>query len=265
MSSIRELTDKTQADKRAKSFPLMWGYSWHRNISIYLTWFLLKIFPRIKPQQVSCLMIVIGLVGALAILLGPNFTSKALVISGFLAIYLSFLLDKSDGEIARFKHIYPLRGVYLDELYHTLVPISMLIAVYFMNVLGSLRGMGFLMLAVILTLLIRYHRKVSLMLFVKSNKLITEGKVEQYEGNKYMKTVFNFFPIKISSIVERFDVVLILLFSAWILEHYLGITILPQYLVVYTFLSLVHFVRIIALNYYGGIDTEVERLGRKGY
>jgi phosphatidylglycerophosphate synthase len=210
-------------------------------------------------------MIVIGLAGAFIILLESSFTSGAFAISGFLAIYLSFLLDKSDGEIARFKHLHSLRGIYLDELYHTLVPISMLIAVYFISVSGSLRGMGFLMLAVILTLLIRYHRKASLMLFVKNNKLITEGKLDQYEGNRYIKIIFNFSFIKISSVVERFDIVLVLLFGAWLSEYYFGIVALPQYLVVYTFLSLIHFVRIVALNYYGGIDSEVRRLEHKGY
>lgn len=210
-------------------------------------------------------MIVIGLMGALAIFLEPNFAQGTLAIFGFLTVYLSFLLDKSDGEIARFKHLYLLRGIYLDELYHTLVPISMLIAVYLVSVIGSLRGMSFLMLTVVLTLLIRYHRKTSLMLFVKNNKLITENKLEHCKDNSYIKTVFNFYPIKISSIVERFDIVLVTLFVVWIFEYYFEIVALNQYLIVYTFLSLIHFVRIVVLNYYGGIDAEVERLGRKGY
>jgi phosphatidylglycerophosphate synthase len=43
------------------------------------------------------------------------------VIAGISVMYLSFLMDKCDGEVARFTHTTTAKGIYLDELYHTLI------------------------------------------------------------------------------------------------------------------------------------------------
>ena len=178
MESIKELRQKCQARKINKNFALAKGYTWHRQISIYITKFLLTLSPKIKPNSVSFMMIVVSLAGCLLLLNHGLYIE----ILGILLVYFGFLLDKVDGEIARYKNIHYLRGVYLDELYHILIPSALLICFMFFiftksNILGLL-----LMLSVLLNLFNRINRKIPLVIFVKKNRELQSGLVENYQG-----------------------------------------------------------------------------------
>ncbi len=103
-------------------------YTWHRRISIRITWFLLH--TSVSANQVSWAMIAAGaLAGALV-----TIENLATSVAACLLLYLSFLLDKVDGEIARYHGTESWSGVYLDWLYHRLVPglfhIGLLFRVY---------------------------------------------------------------------------------------------------------------------------------------
>jgi len=85
-----------------------------RRVSIYLTWLLLH--TGIRPNQVTMVTVALGVTGsALLSLPGPGWA-----IAGALVLLAHHLVDKVDGDIARFRKIYSIIGVYLDELGHGL-------------------------------------------------------------------------------------------------------------------------------------------------
>lgn len=90
-------------------------YFVHRRLSIYVTWALLH--TSITPNQVTGLMMLAGVAGAA--LLVPH--SAAANIAAFAVLYLAFLLDKVDGEIARYRHLSSVKGLLLDRLHHLAV------------------------------------------------------------------------------------------------------------------------------------------------
>src|SRR3989344_8786189 len=125
MESIGELRTICQQQKsEGKDFPLHFGYGIHRFLSIYITRFLLLTVPRVSPNFISLAMIVVSIMGALLL----SRQSLGLQAWGILIIYLGFLLDKVDGEIARYRQHFTAVGVYLDEIYHLIVPSLVLVA-----------------------------------------------------------------------------------------------------------------------------------------
>lgn len=113
---IVELREKLQASKiEGRERP--WGYKWlQRGPSIYITWFLIK--TPIKPNTISAFNLLVGLAAVYSVT-QLNFWWQ---LAGILLLYLNLLLDKVDGEVARYKNIYSLRGVYLDEINHYAIP-----------------------------------------------------------------------------------------------------------------------------------------------
>lgn len=90
-------------------------YFVHRRLSIYVTWALLH--TSITPNQVTGLMMLAGVAGAA--LLVPH--SVAANLAAFVVLYLAFLLDKVDGEIARYRRVSSVKGLMLDRLHHLVV------------------------------------------------------------------------------------------------------------------------------------------------
>lgn len=118
MESIRELREILQKEKVA---PEGWRrplgyYVLQRFPSIYITRLLLA--TPITPNHVTILGFLIGLTGCVFVLQWAWYLK--LIGIGFL--YVNVLLDKVDGELARYKNIYSLKGIYLDYLNHLLIP-----------------------------------------------------------------------------------------------------------------------------------------------
>lgn len=117
MIAIREIREKCHRQKIQHlqgQGVLGRSYALHRWISLPLTWIFLNAFPAVTPNQVSVAMLVCGLVGA-GFLAMP---SEAAALTGLALLYLSFLLDKVDGDIARFRARYSRLGKIVDEWYH---------------------------------------------------------------------------------------------------------------------------------------------------
>ncbi|MBT7755132.1 MAG: hypothetical protein HN726_02960 [Candidatus Magasanikbacteria bacterium] len=68
-------------------------------------------------------MLFISMVGV-GIMLIPGYVSKLL---GLFLLYLGLILDGVDGEIARHKKLFSIKGLYIDSVYHLLIPGAMLI------------------------------------------------------------------------------------------------------------------------------------------
>lgn len=116
MESTKELREKLQREK-LENRERPWGYRlFQRGPSIYLT----RLFLRtpITPNTITLLSILSGLYGAY-VLLSPDWKLKLLALLFF---YLHLLLDRVDGEIARYKQQFSLKGIYLDELNHYIIP-----------------------------------------------------------------------------------------------------------------------------------------------
>lgn len=107
--------EKTEADRR-------WAYRVFRAVSIYVTWALLH--TRVTPNQVTVASLLIA-AGGLVLIALPA-TGSA--IAGALLLLLYHLLDRVDGELARYQERYSLLGVYLDNAGHYLTAGGLLIA-----------------------------------------------------------------------------------------------------------------------------------------
>lgn len=109
---------KTEADRR-------WIYRIFRAASIYVTWALLH--TRVTPNQVT----ILSLVAAAGGLVLVAFPGAVLAITGCLLLLGYHLLDRVDGELARYWRRYSLLGVYLDNAGHYLTGGGLLIAAAF--------------------------------------------------------------------------------------------------------------------------------------
>lgn len=90
-----------------------------RRVSIYLTRAL--VHTRVRPDDVTIVMVAVGLAGAAALSL-PGIVGALLCV---FAIFLYLVLDCVDGELARWRGISSIRGAYLDRLGHYIVEASL--------------------------------------------------------------------------------------------------------------------------------------------
>jgi len=104
MESIKELRVKLQTN--VLGHPIL-----QRVLSIYLTRLFLA--TDITANQVSVLMLLVGIAGAVPFFFGYFWI-------GLAVSYLAVLLDASDGEVARYRRTYSLRGIYIDLVNHLL-------------------------------------------------------------------------------------------------------------------------------------------------
>jgi hypothetical protein len=91
-------------------------YRANRRLSLRLSWLLLH--TRVSANQISWLMLALAIAaGALAAR-----DSSVAGLGAALLLYVSWLLDRVDGEIARVRGAESWSGVYLDWIYHRLAP-----------------------------------------------------------------------------------------------------------------------------------------------
>lgn len=117
VSELRPIAQgaKTAADRR-------WIYQIFRSVSIYLTWALLH--TRATPNQVTAFSLLVAAVGLFML----GLPSVGFAIGGCVLLLVYHLLDRVDGEIARYRRHYSLLGVYLDNAGHYLTAGGLLIA-----------------------------------------------------------------------------------------------------------------------------------------
>jgi len=112
MESISQLKQITQSEKRTVQSS---RYTLLRDLSIYITWALLH--TPITANQVTLLSIAVGLAGVALLALGSPLWGLA----GCGLVWCYILLDKVDGEVARYRRSQSLRGILLDEIGHLLI------------------------------------------------------------------------------------------------------------------------------------------------
>ena len=87
----------------------------NRKISIYVTWLFIRF--QISANQTSVCGIVLGIAGSMLFIPGNG----ALNLVGVAILYISFLFDQVDGELARYYKTVNLNGVYIDEIRHLII------------------------------------------------------------------------------------------------------------------------------------------------
>ena len=84
-------------------------------LSIYITKILLYFNP--TPNQITAGWIIIGIIGSFLFL----FVNKLYAIIGISLLILTILLDYCDGDVARYRNIHSIKGLYLDFFGHSIV------------------------------------------------------------------------------------------------------------------------------------------------
>lgn len=140
-------------------------YALQRFPSIYITRLLLA--TSITPNQITALGFIIGLIGCGFVLQW----AWHLKLIGIGLLYLNVLLDKVDGELARYKKIYSLKGIYLDYTNHLVVPPLFLLALTFGILPFSLIEPALLLIAGIAAafalILLRVQQNLAEIIFIK--------------------------------------------------------------------------------------------------
>jgi hypothetical protein len=245
----------TQSQKRNKVVGLQSvGYLWHRNVSAYISYGLLRLFPGITPNFVSLIMIMVGVAGSVLTSLFGWWG-----ILGVLLVYISFLLDKVDGEIARWRRMSSVRGMYLDEIYHTWVFFILLTSVFFTTAYDA--GPVALLILIFLifcTIYRRYDRKIFLMVRAKNEALKDKDSILPSLDKKNIQIFLDKNIFKLLSIVERFDIFLLCVLFVKVFGLYNNINLNLYLFYGYSFFSALYTARWFLKNYFGVLDAQCE-------
>ena len=140
--------DIAQSDKlkNARRHPF---YHLHRHISWHLTRALLR--ASVSANSATGLMVFVWILGV-TLLVTPLG-----IFTPFL-LYLSFLLDKCDGEISRVMQTESKLGAYVDEIFHLFSVPTLLVAIFFSQ--DSRGSFALPALAIFFYCGLKYERKV---------------------------------------------------------------------------------------------------------
>lgn len=167
MESIRELREMLQKEKVA---PQGWRrplgyYALQRFPSIYITRLLIR--TTVTPNQITIFGFAIGLIGCWFVLQWAWYFKLA----GIGLLYLNVLLDKVDGELARYKKIYSLKGIYLDYLNHLLIPplffLALTVGLLPFSLIKPTLFLGAGILAAFSMMILRVHASLPEIIFIK--------------------------------------------------------------------------------------------------
>ncbi|TKJ20182.1 MAG: hypothetical protein CEE43_13390 [Promethearchaeota archaeon Loki_b32] len=237
---------KLERTKRKKA----WWHSPAHFISPFITWILVK--TPITANFVTVFGIVIGLIGLLLIGLGSNF----FIILGFILLYLYYLSDEVDGEIARYKKQISLRGIYYDEIGHLIF-----LGWFFFAIGYSIYNINTEFLYIILgavasylLLGVRVIRKIAIIASTKSEiRNIINQKVESNELQSSKKGFIKSIKGLIINLVNAFShpyIIITVFFIGFILYMNFGyLQILELIMIVYTIFMFIVFTSFIIIKF----------------
>ena len=148
MESITQLKHITQGEKRATQSA---RYTRMRDVSIYVTWVLLH--TSITANQVTAMGVAFGLLGVILVAM----PSPSIGVAGCILLWMHIVLDKVDGEVARYRKTVSLRGIFLDEIGHLVIPPLLFVALA-VHVYGATGRIEALLLGTIPALQIGWAR-----------------------------------------------------------------------------------------------------------
>lgn len=175
--------NKIQILKKEKN----WWRAPFQFISIYITWFLVKI--PISANLITIFSIIIGVTGLILI----GLTKSLLIIIGFIFIYLYYILDEVDGEVARYKKITSVQGVFYDEVGHLLIHTGLFFTFGFCIYNITLDNL-FLILGLLTSFFILGIRMIRRIPYVASSKDSAKKVIKDERTDKQNKSLKKNFP-----------------------------------------------------------------------
>ena len=173
---FKQIIQGSKLEKRRKKKD--WWHSLFTFFSRYITWVLVK--TPITANFITITGLLIGLTGLLFIAVGNNL----FIIIGFILLYIYYVSDEVDGEVARYKKQTSLRGIYYDEVSHLFFQgwffFSFTYSIYRINSEFLYIIFGFI--ATFFLLGIRTVRKISIIAFAKGKNKRRVKEVDYFDN-----------------------------------------------------------------------------------
>lgn len=161
ISELRKICQSCKFARDRRWWRILW-----RKTSIYITWILLH--TGVTADQVSAAAVLLAIVGTILLAFAP----PVIALCGGLVYLIYHLLDKVDGEIARYHEKFSIVGVYLDELGHNLSDAGIFVGLglhlYRQQVQGGIYIVGAAMIGALCMLMIRTHKSIGFLLFAQN-------------------------------------------------------------------------------------------------
>ncbi len=109
IATLRQICHRGKLEKDRRPW-----YAASRGAAIYITWLLLH--TRVTANQVTLMTVGLAVAGAMMLAASPAW----LALVGACTMLAYHLLDKVDGDVARYRQTFSILGVYLDEVGHGL-------------------------------------------------------------------------------------------------------------------------------------------------
>jgi len=236
--------EKLQDMKRRKD----WWHIPFTFISKYFTWVLVR--TPITANFITIFGFLIGFIGLLLIGLGNNL----FIFIGFIFLYVYYLTDEIDGEIARYKKQISLRGIYYDEVGH-LIYLSCFFTSFGYNIYRRNSEFLYIILgffASFFILGIRTIRKIAIIASSKSEVRNIISQEEEYEQIQSSKSFFKSTKKIIMNLINAFShthIITTLFFIGNLILIYSGnLQILEIIMISYFIFMLIAFSSFIAIK-----------------
>lgn len=155
--TFKEFKSTVQAGKESKIESSGFIYKAQRNLSAAISWLLIKMFPRIQANHVSVFNILLIWFVFIFSFWVADLGQLAVVIVQLILLNISSLVDKIDGEIARYRQRYTQAGIYYDMTYHFFyVFVFYFVIGYFFFFVSA--NIYILLFSIWLAILMTYHR-----------------------------------------------------------------------------------------------------------
>ena len=250
METIQQLREICQ---RGKEHDPGW-YVAHRRLSIYLTRPMLR--AGAGPMAASLGMVACGLAGAGLIAMPSAWANVA----GFALLYLSFLFDKVDGEIARYRGVSSTLGILVDRYHHRLVEPLVFVAsaVHAYRLGGTWWSVVLGLTTVVLANVIEEHQQLPAVVLLKyvrdTGRLPETGEPGTARARGALHTAF-----RVLKGFRLFIVALPALALAYAIASITGLPAIEVYLAASTAAIGAYVLYQIVMLYSGGMDNEIAR------
>ncbi|MBY8989916.1 MAG: CDP-alcohol phosphatidyltransferase family protein [Candidatus Lokiarchaeota archaeon] len=233
--SFKEFKQIIQGSKLEKrKIKRDWWHAIFTFISKYITWILVK--TRISANFITISGSIIGLLGLIFIGIGNNL----FIIIGFILLYVYYISDEVDGEVARYKKKTSLRGIYYDEIGHLFFQSWFFFTFGFsiFKINSEFLYIFFGIIATFFLIGIRRVRKIATVASAKSsiNKNIeVEGELKEQKASKksLMKLIKAIF-INLTNAFSHTHMITSIFFIGWLLYIYFTLFwILEAIMIVY--------------------------------
>lgn len=214
-------------------------------ISKYITWVLVK--TSITANFITIFGFVIGFLGLILIALGNSF----FILIGFIFLYIYYLSDEIDGEIARYKKQTSLRGIYYDEVGH-LIFLSCFFTSFGYNIYRSNSEFLYIILGFFASFFILGIRTIRKIAIIASTKRKVIGREEEFDQTQSSKSFFKSINKIIFNLVNAFShtsIITTVFFIGNLILIYSGnLQILELTMISYFIFMFIAFLSIIAIK-----------------